>query len=232
MTTLEPPDRATPVLIVYGAAWCEDTRRARRLLRRLGVVHRYRDVDEDLEAMEHATTLNHGVRRTPVITLQGDVLVEPSNATLTTALIRHELLTREVAIERLHVQNVGDLERCVRVSVGLLMLALRGQTPAALRGALGVTGTGLLLTGMSGWCPVFHAKGVSSLNGPGDRPDEAERPTWLTTSRNGAVVSDSTAEPDRDRGDSRFATPPPATGPRSSGSAGPRLTLIEPDRPR
>jgi mycoredoxin len=172
-----------PVLTLYGAAWCEDTRRTLRLLRRLAIPHRYRDVDEDLESLERATALNQGVRRTPVVTIANDVLVEPTNAAMTAALLEHGLLTREHVAERLHLQNVGDFERVIRVSSGLLVLASQGQAPRALRGLLTLTGTGLLLTGVFGWCPVFHAKGVSSLNGPGDRPDESERQSWLRPAR-------------------------------------------------
>jgi mycoredoxin len=168
-----------PALTLYGAAWCEDTRRTRRLLRRLGIAHRYRDVDEDLEALDRATTLNHGVRRTPVVTLGSDVLVEPTNTAMTAALLTHGLLTREHVADRLHLQNVGDFERVLRVSSGLLVLASQAQAPRALRSLMTLTGAGLVLTGVFGWCPVFHAKGVSSLNGPGDRPDEAERQAWL-----------------------------------------------------
>ena len=40
------------MIIVYGADWCEDTRRSLRHLRRLGVAHRYLNVDEDLDALE------------------------------------------------------------------------------------------------------------------------------------------------------------------------------------
>lgn len=187
-----PPSGAVPpasdsaplaVPVLYGAAWCEDTRRTRRLLRRLGIRHRYRDVDEDLEALDRATALNQGVRRTPVVTLGSDVFVEPTNAAMTAALLAHGLLTREQVAERLHLQNVGDFERVIRVSSGLLVLASRRQAPAVLRGLLALTGAGLVLTGVFGWCPVFHAKGVSSLNGPGDRPDEAERQTWLRPGR-------------------------------------------------
>ena len=172
-----------PVLTLYGARWCEDTRRTRRLLRRLGIGHRYRDVDEDLDALDRATTLNQGVRRTPVVTIGSDVFVEPTNSAMTSALLAHGLLTREQVAERLHLQNVGDFERVIRVSSGLLVLASQQQAPRLLRGLLTLTGAGLVLTGVFGWCPVFHAKGVSSLNGPGDRPDEAERQSWLRPGR-------------------------------------------------
>ena len=177
MPASDPRPALVPVL--YGAAWCEDTRRTRRLLRRLGVRHRYRDVDEDLEALDRATMLNQGVRRTPVITIGSDVFVEPTNSAMAAALLEHGLLTREQVAERLHLQNVGDFERVIRVSSGLLVLASQRQAPAVLRGLLTLTGAGLVLTGVFGWCPVFHAKGVSSLNGPGDRPDEAEGQSWL-----------------------------------------------------
>lgn len=174
-----------PLPVLYGAVWCEDTRRTRRLLRRLGIGHRYRDVDEDLDALDRATALNQGIRRTPVVTIGNDVFVEPTNSKMTSALLEHGLLTREQVAERLHLQNVGDFERALRVGSGLLMLASQRRVPAAMRGVLTLTGAGLLLTGVFGWCPVFHAKGVSSLNGPGDRPDEAERRTWLRPGRRG-----------------------------------------------
>jgi glutaredoxin len=170
---------AAPTVAIFGAAWCEDTRRTRRLLRRLGVPHRYRDVDLDMQAMEQATTLNHGIRRTPVVTVASQVLVEPSNESLARAIVDEGLLTRDQAAERLHVQNVGDLERCLRVSSGLLLLAFERQAPRAARGVTFLTGVTLLLTGIAGWCPVFSANGVSSLHGPADRPDEAERRAWL-----------------------------------------------------
>jgi glutaredoxin len=164
---------------VFGAGWCDDTRRTRRLLRRLGVAHRYRDVDEDLEALDRATALTNGHRQTPVVVVAEQVLVEPSNPTLAGAIVREGLLTREQAAERLYLQNVGDLERCLRVSSGLLLFALKRHAPPVVRETMMLGGVTLMLTGLAGWCPVFSARGVSSLNGPGDRPDEAERRTWL-----------------------------------------------------
>jgi mycoredoxin len=180
MTTAASAPAPPAVVTVYGADWCEDTRRTRRLLRRLGVAHRYRDVDLDLDAMERATALNGGLRRTPVVTFAGQVLVEPSNEALARGVVREGLLTREEAADRLYVQNVGDMERCLRVSGGLLLIASARPASRVARGLTIATGVTLLLTGITGWCPVFSAKGVSSLNGPADRPDEAERRAWLT----------------------------------------------------
>ena len=65
------PSPSPTTVTVYGADRCEDTQRSRRLLRRLGVSHQYRNVDEDLDALEQATTLGRGVRRTPVVEIEG-----------------------------------------------------------------------------------------------------------------------------------------------------------------
>jgi glutaredoxin len=180
----------TTGVIVYGAAWCEDTRRARRLLRRLGVPHRYHDVDEDLDALERATTLNDGLRRTPVIELPGHILVEPANETLTHALLAKKILTRTDVDDRLQLQNVGDVERGLRVVAGLTMLAATNQAPRTLRGLLRLLGAGLLVSGAAGWCPVYQTVRVSSLNGPGDRPDETERAGWFKPARAPASTAD------------------------------------------
>ena len=171
------------MIIVYGADWCEDTRRAQRHLRRLGVPHRYQNVDEDLDALGRATALNGGIRRTPTIDLGlgGEPLVEPSNDAITGALVEIEMLTHGEAAERLEVQNVGDLERIARAVGGLALLAAGSAAPRALRWPLRLLGAGVALTGVTGWCPVYHSAGVSSLDGPGDRPAEATRQHWLAT---------------------------------------------------
>src|ERR671915_360053 len=57
------------MITVYGADWCEDTRRSLRLLRRLHVANHYINIDEDLDALDRAKALNHGERRTPTIDL-------------------------------------------------------------------------------------------------------------------------------------------------------------------
>jgi glutaredoxin len=190
-TAASPVAPPTTGVIVYGAAWCEDTRRARRLLRRLGVPHRYHDVDEDLDALDRATTLNDGLRRTPVIEFPGEsegtshspVLVEPANDALTLALVERKILSRTDVDDRLNLQNVGDAERALRAGAGVAVLVTSRQAPRPLRGALRMLGAALLVSGTAGWCPVYQAVHVSSLNGPGDRPDEAERAAWLKPAR-------------------------------------------------
>ena len=169
------------MITVYGADWCEDTRRAQRLLRRLHVPHHYINIDEDLDALDAAKALNHGERRTPTIDLGvgGEALVEPDNETLAAALVELEMLTRAEAHERLGLQNIGDIERVARTTGGLALVAAAGSSPVALRWPLRLIGLFAALTGISGWCPAYHAAGVTSLGGPGDRPDEAERSEWI-----------------------------------------------------
>jgi glutaredoxin len=169
------------MITIYGCDWCEDTRRSLRHLRRLGVAHRYLNVDEDLEALHRATSINGGVRRTPTVDLGagGPPLVEPSNDTLTEAIVELEMLTQEDAQERLGVQNVGDLERVIRTGTGAALMLAGAVAPRSVRWPLRLAGTALALSGLAGWCPGYHVSGTTSLDGPGDRPDEAHRASWL-----------------------------------------------------
>jgi glutaredoxin len=176
------------MITVYGADWCEDTRRSQRLLRRLHVPYHYINIDEDLDALERAKALNHGERRTPTIDLGlgGAPLVEPDNETLAAALVERRMLTRDEAHERLGIQNVGDVERVARTTAGLAALAMAGTLPRGLRGPVRLLGIVAAVTGVTGWCPAYHGAGVTSLGGPGDRPEEAERREWLAPRGPGA----------------------------------------------
>ncbi len=169
------------MLTVYGADWCVDTRRSLRHLRRLGVPHDYINIDEDSDALAIAKTLNNGERRTPTIDLGagGNALVEPDNDTLGGALVELEMLTQEDLHERLAMQNVGDAERVIRSGLGAVLVLGAAVGPRSMRWPLRIAGALALLTGVSGWCPVYSAAGVTSLEGPGDRPDESHRSTWL-----------------------------------------------------
>ena len=44
-------------------------------------------------------------------------------------------------------------------------------------------------TGIAGWCPAYSAAGVTSLGGPGDRPEEAERAAWLAAKAGAGAAS-------------------------------------------
>jgi hypothetical protein len=169
----------TGAITVFGAKSCRDTQRSLRLLRRLAIAHAYRDVDTDLAALGRALELNGGERRTPIVELEAEVLVEPSNAEFAAALVGHEILTEEQARERINVQNVGDVERLLRVGGGLAVALAASKAPRSVRWPTRIAGVLTALTGVAGWCPVFAARGVTSIGGPGDRPDEAERKTWL-----------------------------------------------------
>jgi glutaredoxin len=179
------------MITVYGADWCEDTRRSLRHLRRLAVPHAYRNVDEDLDALARAKALDGGKRRTPTIDLGmgGPALVEPDNDTLTGALVELEMLSDEDARERLAVQNVGDFERVLRTSAGLAVLLASRAMPRGARWPFTLLGAAVSLSGLAGWCPVYHRVGVTSLDGPGDRPDEATRRAWVAPRRGPAAVA-------------------------------------------
>jgi hypothetical protein len=166
---------------VLGADWCEDTRRSLRHLRRLAVPHQYFNVDEDLDALERAKALNGGHRRTPTIDLGlgGPALVEPDNDTLTSALVEVDMLSTDDARERLSVQNVGDFERVLRTAAGAALVLAAQTAPGGARWPFRIAGGILALSGLSGWCPGYQYAGMTSIDGPGDRPDEARRDAWL-----------------------------------------------------
>ncbi len=169
------------MITVYGADWCEDTQRSLRHLRRLGVPHTYINIDEQIDGLERAKSLNNGERRTPTIDLGvgGTALIEPENDTLSEALIELQMLTQEQVQERKAVQNVGDAERIARSGAGAALLLASTTGPSVLRWPVRLLGIKLLVTGLTGWSPLYHLSGVTSLDGPGDRPAEARRSTWL-----------------------------------------------------
>ena len=166
------------MITVYGADTCEDTQRALRHLRRLGLAYSYENVDRNPEALGQAKALNDGVRRTPIVDVDGTTLVEPTTAELTRALEqRHQAGPRQ--LRQLEQYNVGDLERVLRVGVGLLAVTAAGRMRSGWRWPLAAWGLFETLSGAIGSCPVYKALGVTSYAGPGDHPREAERTAWL-----------------------------------------------------
>jgi len=76
-----------PEIIVYGADWCPDTRRAKRLLDERRVPYSWVDIDRDHAGDKFVIAANHGNRSIPTIVFKdGSVLVEPSNAELSAKL--------------------------------------------------------------------------------------------------------------------------------------------------
>ena len=55
--------------------------------------------------------------------------------------------------------NVGNIDRAVRIAVGLALIALVFVGPETPWGWIGVIP---LLTGLSGWCPGYSLLGVST----------------------------------------------------------------------
>jgi mycoredoxin len=68
------------VIVVYGASWCPDARRARRFFDDQGVDYKWIDIDEDGEASNFVRETNGGQIVIPVIVFPDkSILVEPSN---------------------------------------------------------------------------------------------------------------------------------------------------------
>ncbi|NNH73487.1 glutaredoxin family protein [Nocardia uniformis] len=75
-------------IVLYGAQWCGDCRRAKTWLRENRVAFTEVDVEHDEAARERAIEIA-GRKNIPVIVLlDGTVLVEPTNAELAAALGR------------------------------------------------------------------------------------------------------------------------------------------------
>lgn len=71
------------VVTMYGADWCGDCRRSKRLLDALDINYEYIDVEADEVARERAVQINGGRQSIPVITFpDGTHLTEPSDPDL------------------------------------------------------------------------------------------------------------------------------------------------------
>jgi glutaredoxin len=71
---------------VYGAQWCGDCRRSLALLDRLGVDYEYIDLVREPDRIEEAVRLGKSRRIPVILTPSGEVLVEPSDPDLESAL--------------------------------------------------------------------------------------------------------------------------------------------------
>jgi mycoredoxin len=73
----------TPKIIVYGADWCGDCRRAKRFFDDYGVDYQWLDTDSDPQAEAFVRKVNRGNCVIPTIVFpDGAILVEPSNVQL------------------------------------------------------------------------------------------------------------------------------------------------------
>lgn len=72
---------------VYGADWCSDCRRSKRLLDRLGVKYSYVDLEVDPDQTAEVVRRNGGRQSIPVVVFPDDThLTEPSDPALTDKL--------------------------------------------------------------------------------------------------------------------------------------------------
>jgi mycoredoxin len=71
----------------YGAPWCADCRRSKAYLDEKSISYEYINIDEVHGAAEKVVEINKGLQSIPTIVFpDGNVLVEPSNEALQTAL--------------------------------------------------------------------------------------------------------------------------------------------------
>jgi glutaredoxin-like protein len=70
-------------IVMYGAQWCGDCRRSKRLLDELNVDYTYVDVEANPDEIETVKAYNNGAQSIPVIVFSdGSHLTEPSDPAL------------------------------------------------------------------------------------------------------------------------------------------------------
>lgn len=78
---------------VYGADWCEDTKRSRVLLDGLGVAYDYVNVEQDEQAARWVKEQNDGKERKPTVKIGERVLSVPDDQELQGALRENGLVS-------------------------------------------------------------------------------------------------------------------------------------------
>ena len=74
-------------ITVYGADWCSDCKRSKRLLDSKNIEYKWVDVDNNEAALQTVKSLNQGKRIIPTIVFpNGDILVEPTDSQLSSKL--------------------------------------------------------------------------------------------------------------------------------------------------
>lgn len=58
-------------------------------------------------------------------------------------------------------KNVGNLERIIRIIVGIALIAIVFVGPKSVWGWIGVVP---LLTGLIGWCPPYQLLGINTCS--------------------------------------------------------------------
>lgn len=70
-------------ILVYGATWCPDAKRARQFFDSHGIPYTWIDIDQDPEAKAYVNKVNGGKVVIPTIVFKdGSMLIEPSDQEL------------------------------------------------------------------------------------------------------------------------------------------------------
>lgn len=73
----------TKSIVMYGAEWCRDCRRAKAYLDQHHIPYVYVDMEANEDAVEKVTELNNGYQKIPILVLPDNtVLIEPSDEEL------------------------------------------------------------------------------------------------------------------------------------------------------
>lgn len=81
------------MITFYGASWCGDCRRSKRLLDELAVTYTYIDVEKDASAAAKVVEINGGFQAIPVIVFPDQThLTEPSDPTLRAKLVELKII--------------------------------------------------------------------------------------------------------------------------------------------
>lgn len=73
-------------IVLYGADWCPDCRRAKAFLKENNIKYEFIDVDLDQEATKKVESINNGKRIIPTIIINGKSHTNPDNYSLAAAL--------------------------------------------------------------------------------------------------------------------------------------------------
>jgi mycoredoxin len=78
---------------MYGATWCQDCRRAKRLLDEHGTPYKWVDIDKDREGEKFVIAANRGSRSIPAIAFgECSILVEAFNTAFSAKLFKTRLI--------------------------------------------------------------------------------------------------------------------------------------------
>ena len=81
-----------PGILLYGTLWCGATQRVRRFLDRLNLSYRFCNIDVDKESANQVRWWTGGYTSHPTLSINGEILIEPSPEELTEALTRQGLI--------------------------------------------------------------------------------------------------------------------------------------------